>query len=80
MRKLIHSKLVSTAADLDVQQKDPNSPLYSVKTFEALNLLAFLSSSKYIYMRTIPKVRCYLVKNEDKLISKMLFKETVLIG
>lgn len=38
LRKLIHSKLVSTQANLDVQQKDPNSPLYSVKTFEALNL------------------------------------------
>ncbi|KAK3600258.1 hypothetical protein CHS0354_039725 [Potamilus streckersoni] len=38
LRKLIHSKLVSTKADLEVLQKDPNSPLYSVKTFEALNL------------------------------------------
>jgi len=38
LRKLIHSKLVSTKTNLDVQQKDPNSPLYSVKTFEALNL------------------------------------------
>ena len=38
LRKLIHSKLVSTKADLEILQKDPNSPLYSVKTFEALNL------------------------------------------
>ncbi|XP_052717097.1 ATP-dependent RNA helicase DDX19A-like isoform X1 [Crassostrea angulata] len=38
LRKLIHSKLVSTKADLEVLQKDPNSPLYSVKSFEALNL------------------------------------------
>lgn len=38
LRKLIHSKLVSTKTDLEILQKDPNSPLYSVKTFEALNL------------------------------------------
>ena len=38
LRKLIHSKLVASKADLEILQKDPNSPLYSVKTFEALNL------------------------------------------
>ncbi|XP_061189592.1 ATP-dependent RNA helicase DDX19A-like isoform X1 [Saccostrea echinata] len=38
LRKLVHSKLVSSKADLEVLQKDPNSPLYSVKSFEALNL------------------------------------------
>ena len=27
-----------TRADLEVMQKDPNLPLYSVKSFEALNL------------------------------------------
>ncbi|WAR14009.1 DDX25-like protein [Mya arenaria] len=38
LHKLLHSKLVSTKADLEVLQKDPNSPLYSVKSFEALHL------------------------------------------
>lgn len=38
--KILASKLleVSKSAKLDVQQKDPNSPLYSAKTFEELNL------------------------------------------
>lgn len=47
LRKLIHSKLVSTKADLEILQKDPNSPLYSVKTFEALNLKPELLKGVY---------------------------------
>ncbi|XP_056007729.1 ATP-dependent RNA helicase DDX19A-like isoform X2 [Ostrea edulis] len=38
LQKLINSKLLSTKANLEILQKDPNSPLYSVKSFEALNL------------------------------------------
>ena len=38
LKKLIHSKLVSTKSNLEILQKDPDSPLYSVKTFEALHL------------------------------------------
>lgn len=38
LNKLLRSQLVSTKADLEVLQKDPNSPLYSVKSFEALHL------------------------------------------
>ncbi|XP_052213797.1 ATP-dependent RNA helicase DDX19A-like isoform X2 [Dreissena polymorpha] len=47
LRKLLHSKLVSTKADLEILQKDPNSPLYSVKTFEALPLKPELLKGVY---------------------------------
>lgn len=38
--KILASKLleVSKSAKLDIQQRDPNSPLFSAKTFEELNL------------------------------------------
>ncbi|EDV23869.1 uncharacterized protein TRIADDRAFT_50410 [Trichoplax adhaerens] len=38
LNKVLRSKLVSTTADIEVQRQDPNSPLYSVKSFEELNL------------------------------------------
>ena len=38
MTKVLRENLISVKADVEVQQKDPNSPLYSVKTFEELNL------------------------------------------
>jgi ATP-dependent RNA helicase DDX19/DBP5 len=38
LQKVIRKGLVENHHDLEVQRKDPNSPLYSVKTFEALNL------------------------------------------
>lgn len=36
--KILGKGLVNTKLSLDVQQKNPNSPLHSVKTFEALHL------------------------------------------
>lgn len=54
LRKLLHSKLVSTKANLEVLQKDPNSPLYSVKTFEALNLKKELLEGIYKMGFTAP--------------------------
>ena len=38
--KMVHNKLVEVTQSsmLDVLQKDPNSPLYSVKSFEELRL------------------------------------------
>lgn len=39
LRKILRSKLVSTQTNIEILRKDPRSPLYSVKTFEALNLL-----------------------------------------
>ncbi|TDG51273.1 hypothetical protein AWZ03_002360 [Drosophila navojoa] len=36
--KILGKGLVNTKQSLDIQQKNPNSPLHSVKTFEALHL------------------------------------------
>ncbi|XP_076451549.1 ATP-dependent RNA helicase DDX19A-like [Babylonia areolata] len=47
LQKLLHSKLINAKADIEVLRKDPNSPLYSVKSFEALNLKAPLLKGVY---------------------------------
>lgn len=38
LNKLIRSNLVKNTNQVEVLQKDPNSPLYSVRTFEELRL------------------------------------------
>ena len=38
MRKALCRGIIETKNDVEVLRKDPNSPLYSIKTFEALNL------------------------------------------
>lgn len=38
LQKIIRKGLVETTKDIEIQRKDPNSPLYSVKTFDALHL------------------------------------------
>ncbi|XP_065836078.1 ATP-dependent RNA helicase DDX19A-like [Oscarella lobularis] len=38
LNKLLHDGLVKAKVSVEVQQKDPNSPLYSVKSFEQLRL------------------------------------------
>lgn len=38
LMKIIRKGLVESKQDLEIQRKDPNSPLYSVQTFEALKL------------------------------------------
>jgi len=38
MKKLLRDKLVQNNQELEVQQRDPSSPLFSVKKFEELNL------------------------------------------
>lgn len=38
IQKLIRSKLITTKNDVEVQRRDPSSPLYSVKTFQELKL------------------------------------------
>ena len=38
LQKVIRKGLVDSHHDLEVQRKDPISPLYSVKSFAALNL------------------------------------------
>lgn len=41
LQKIIRKGLVETTKDIEIQRKDPSSPLYSVKSFEALHLLVF---------------------------------------
>lgn len=38
LQKVIRKGLVENKNDVEIQRKNPNSPLYSVKTFEALEL------------------------------------------
>lgn len=38
LQKIIRKGLVETTKNIEIQRKDPNSPLYSVKTFDALHL------------------------------------------
>ncbi|CAO1419488.1 unnamed protein product [Diamesa hyperborea] len=45
--KIIQKGLIDTKQDLEIQRKDPNSPLYSVKTFEAMHLKPDLLKGVY---------------------------------
>ncbi|XP_050453046.1 DEAD-box helicase Dbp80 [Cataglyphis hispanica] len=47
LQKILRKKLVETTKDIEVQRKDPNSPLYSVKTFDALHLKPELLKGVY---------------------------------
>ncbi|XP_053687392.1 DEAD-box helicase Dbp80 [Sabethes cyaneus] len=47
LMKIIRKGLVESKLDLEVQRKDPSSPLYSVKTFEALHLKPELLQGVY---------------------------------
>ncbi|GIY41311.1 ATP-dependent RNA helicase DDX19A [Caerostris extrusa] len=47
MQKLVRTHLVEVTSDLEIQKKDPNSPLYSAKSFEELNLRPELLKGVY---------------------------------
>lgn len=47
MAKIIRKGLIESKQDLDVLRNDPNSPLFSVKTFEALHLKPELLKGVY---------------------------------
>ncbi|CAG0880227.1 unnamed protein product, partial [Darwinula stevensoni] len=47
LQKILRTKLIETSSDLEIQRKDPKSPLYSVKSFEALNLRPELLKGVY---------------------------------
>lgn len=47
LSKIIRKGLVEDKTNIEVQRKDPKSPLYSVKTFEALNLKPNLLKGVY---------------------------------
>lgn len=38
LQKVVRTGLIISKHDIEVQRKDPNSPLYSVKSFEALHM------------------------------------------
>lgn len=38
LQKIIRKGLIDSKSELDIIRKDPNSPLYSAKTFEELKL------------------------------------------
>lgn len=47
LTKILRTKLINNSNDVEVQRKDPNSPLYSVKTFEELRLRPELLKGVY---------------------------------
>jgi len=47
LQKVIRKSLVENKNDLEIQRRDPNCPLYSVKSFEALNLQPNLLKGVY---------------------------------
>ena len=47
LQKVIRKGLVENKNDLEIQRKDPKSPLFSVKSFEALNLKPALLKGVY---------------------------------
>jgi len=47
LQKVIRKSLVDNKNDLEIQRKDPNCPLYSVKSFEELNLQPSLLKGVY---------------------------------
>uniref|UniRef100_A0A0K2T7Y8 RNA helicase n=1 Tax=Lepeophtheirus salmonis TaxID=72036 RepID=A0A0K2T7Y8_LEPSM len=47
LQKVIRRGLVETTNDIEVQRKDPKSPLFSVKSFESLNLKPALLKGVY---------------------------------
>ncbi|XP_025083137.1 ATP-dependent RNA helicase DDX19A-like [Pomacea canaliculata] len=47
LQKLLRSKLVQAKTDIEILRKDPNSPLHSVKSFEALKLKPELLKGVY---------------------------------
>ncbi|CAB3366691.1 Hypothetical predicted protein [Cloeon dipterum] len=47
LQKVIRKGLITSKHDIEVQRKDPNSPLYSVKTFEAMKLRPELLKGLY---------------------------------
>ncbi|KAH8039884.1 hypothetical protein HPB51_009140 [Rhipicephalus microplus] len=47
MRKILRSRIVSSTHEVEVDRRDPNSPLFSIKTFEELKLRPELLKGVY---------------------------------
>ena len=51
LQKVIRKSLVENKNDLEIQRKDPNCPLYSVKSFEELNLQPNLLKAEMLHIK-----------------------------
>lgn len=60
LQKIIRNGLVETTKDIEIQRKDPSSPLYSVKSFEALHLFVSMIFL-YLYVGIIQKLLIVLI-------------------
>lgn len=61
LNKLIRSNLVNTTNQVEVLQKDPTSPLYSVKSFEELRLWVCVCAEVMISQQWSPSFMCIYV-------------------
>jgi len=41
LQKIVRTGLITSKHDIEVQRRDPKSPLYSIKSFELLKLKGF---------------------------------------
>lgn len=64
LQKIIRKGLVENKNDIEVQRKDPNSPLYSVKSFSALHLKPQLLQGLYAMGFNAPSKIQVKVKKE----------------
>ena len=63
--QVIRKSLVENKNDLEIQRKDPNCPLYSVKSFEELNLQPNLLKGVYAMGFNAPsKIQVYLTAGQ----------------
>ena len=63
---MIRKSLVENKNDLEIQRKDPNCPLYSVKSFEELNLQPNLLKGVYAMGFNAPsKIQVYLTAGQN---------------
>lgn len=64
--QVIRKSLVENKNDLEIQRKDPNCPLYSVKSFEELNLQPNLLKGVYAMGFNAPsKIQVYLTAGQN---------------
>lgn len=79
LQKIIRKGLVENKNDLEIQRKDPNSPLYHVKTFEELHLKPLLLKGLYDMGYNAPskiQVCCFTSKFT---LSKFLWANNVFV-
>ena len=74
--QVIRKSLVENKNDLEIQRKDPNCPLYSVKSFEELNLQPNLLKGVYAMGFNAPsKIQVYLTAGKTLNLSLVNFRK-----